>query len=128
MTLGGDGVTKYNLDDFLSLWNLGYSIIEIHNLTGIRRDTIAKYLHDAKIPQEEINKRGLISQRKSQYTFDLNEMYRLWNEGKNLKEIKEYFHLNVNNKSVSKALKEFYNITQEEIKQRGLQTRKRSKE
>ena len=127
MTLGGDGVTKYTIDDFLPLWNLGYSIIDIHNLTGIRRDTIAKYLHNANISQDEINRRGLISQRKSQYTFDLDEMYRLWNEGKNLKEIKEYFNLDVNNKSVSKTLKEFYGVTQEEIKQRGLQTRKRSK-
>lgn len=127
MTHGGDGVTKYTINDFLPLWNLGYSIIDIHKLTGIRRDTIAKYLHDANISQEEINRRGLISQRKSQYTFDLDKMYQLWNEGKNLKEIKEYFKLDENNKSISKTLKEFYGVTQEEIKQRGLQTRKRSK-
>lgn len=126
MTFGGDGVAKYTINDFLPLWNLGYSIIDIHNLTGIRRDTIAKHLHNANISQEEINRRGLVSQRKSQYTFDLEKMYSLWNEGKNLKEIKEYFHLNANNKSISKALKEFYGITQEEIKQRGLQTRGRS--
>ena len=126
MTYGGDGVTKYSLTDFLPLWNQGYSIIEIHRITGIRRDTIAKYLHQANISQEEINRRGLISQRKTQYTFDPEEMYKLWIDGKNLKEIREHFHLDRNNKSISKVLKEFYGVTQDEIKLRGIQTRKRS--
>lgn len=126
MTHGGDGVNKYTVNDFLPLWNLGYSIIDIHKLTGIRRDTIAKYLHTANIPQEEINRRGLISQRKSQYTFNLDKVYDLWLDGKNLTEIRAYFNLDKNNKSISKVLQEFYGVTQEEIKQRGLQTRKRS--
>lgn len=75
MTYGGDGVNKYNLNDFLPLWNNGYSIMEIHRITKVRRDTIAKYLHQANISQEEINQRGLITQRKTQYTFNLEEMY-----------------------------------------------------
>ena len=111
MTHGGDGVNKYTVNDFLPLWNLGYSIID---------------LHTANIPQEEINRRGLISQRKSQYTFDLDKVYDLWLNGKNLTEIRAYFNLDKNNKSISKVLQEFYGVTQEEIKQRGLQTRKRS--
>ena len=47
-------------------------------------------------------------------------MYKLWIDGKNLKEIREHFHLDRNNKSISKVLKEFYGVTQDEIKLRGI--------
>lgn len=124
MTLGGDGVIKHNINDFLTYWEQGYGITEIGRILDIRPQTIADYFHEYGISYEEIEKRALLSQRKTNFTFDLQELYQLWQAGKNLSEIKKIFGLHEDGFSIRNALRDFFGVTDEEIKQRGIQTRK----
>lgn len=124
MTRGGDGHARYTENDFIPYWNQGLSVNEISKKLNVRRQTVSDFLHRYGISSEEIAKRAINSQRKTTFTWDLEIAYQLWCQGKNLTEIKKYFNLNENNYTVRDALKDFYGITDEEIKQRGIQTRK----
>jgi len=124
MTRGGDGNMRYNISDFLPYWEQGYGITEISKILNVRAQTIADYFHNYGISYDEIEKRALLAQRKTQFTFDLQKAYQLWQEGKNLHEIKMFFNLHEDSFTIRNALRDYYHISDEEIKIRGIQTRK----
>lgn len=68
-------------------------------------------------------RRSIIAQRKAAFRFNVEDVYKMWLEGKNLTQIKQFYHLDASNTSIRQVLKEFYGITDEKIQERGKQTR-----
>ena len=57
MTFGGGGAVKYTDDYILKLWDKGYSIGEMHEISNIDRGWISRRLKSAGVSQTDINKR-----------------------------------------------------------------------
>ena len=66
-TLGGEGAVKYNYNDFIKLWNEGFTIDEIAEKSGCNRNTVYYALskldswkEEALIRREKNNRKALI--------------------------------------------------------------------
>lgn len=63
-TLGGEGVTKYNYEEVLQLWNEGYPIKFIAQKLGAHPDIIGQIIRIQGVTKEEIYHRGAGNNRK----------------------------------------------------------------
>ena len=70
LTIGGEGNSKINKSQVLTLWKQNKNIDEISQELNCGRNTIASILDAFKIPIEERKQRGYLRQGKSVYKID----------------------------------------------------------
>ena len=79
-TIGGDGRSYVDVEIICSLWNEGYNITKIHNITGYDTSTISNHLTNYGISSPEKYKRGYAALNKTvaQIDKDTDEIIRVF--------------------------------------------------
>lgn len=128
MTRGGRGTKKIDTERAFKLWNQGFCTSEIAQELGTFNETICKHLKMKGISSEEITARSHLkagqktSKRyQEQRNKESDNILKLWNEGKNIEEIKSL--TNRSYKFVAHVLSEL-GITNEMREQRRRETRR----
>ena len=118
MTRGGQGARKLDAKMILGLWDAGLCISEIYRACDYCYLSIAQLLKSHGVRREDIKARmgkRMSTVLKNKYD-KKDSIYQLWIDGKNLSEIANA--LGTSTDTVSKYLREEYNVTPEEIEKR----------
>lgn len=115
MTRGGEGHTIYTYKDFLLLWNQGWTVRDIATEKQVTIKTVSDALKNYGITQQEIYNRGNqigLYKRLNNNNRNVDDIYKLWQEGKSIKEICIILNLMT---SPAHILKKYFNVSQKEI-------------
>ena len=118
MTRGGEGILKYPDNILLQLWNEGYSLKTIGEITGGTPSYLGQRLASLGINRELFKIRG---NRDGAITLMKNnpknkQIYDLWKQGYCMSDIRK--KINIDMHTAVNMLKSIYNITEEEIQER----------
>lgn len=75
MTRGGSGLSFYDREEILELWQQQYSFSEILNIINCSKTTLTNILNELNIPLEERRKRANLYKTKKVQQYTLNEEY-----------------------------------------------------
>ena len=111
ISAGGDGFLIYDREEIIDLWNQGLGVLEIVNKIGCDKSIVQKTLNDYDIPKGERILRGRDT---TEYDKLLQDVLKLWNEGKSVGEIQKI--LNINDNTATHALDKLQINGKERIK------------
>lgn len=111
ISAGGDGFLIYDREEIINLWNQGLGVLEIINSVGCDKSIVQKTLNDYNIPKGERILRGRDT---TEYDKLLQDVFKLWDEGKSVGEIQTI--LNINDNTITHALNKLQIDGKERIK------------
>ena len=111
ISAGGDGYSIYDDEEIMSLWNQGLGVQEIINTVGCCKEVVQRVLRTNDISKGERIRRGVDT---TEYDKLLQDVLKLWNEGKQVGEIQKI--LNINDNTTTHALDKLQIDGKERIK------------
>lgn len=111
ISAGGDGYSIYDDEEIMSLWNQGKGVKEIVEQIGCDKSVVQRILRTNNISKGERIQRGRDTM---EYDKLLQDVLKLWDEGKSVGEIQKI--LNINDNTTTHALDKLQIDGKERIK------------